>query len=173
VPSWTEKGAAPDDVTGLTGANLSGVRFDASVTTSREFATSNTSAVFRLDAPDSGTTVTLGSSPTGGRLVKAVADTVVPNNAGTTAFTGAVQVDGGRLRSNGQTSAGNAVTVLAGGALGGTGTTRRPTTVRAGSTPAPGATPGSLTYAQPVMLAPGSTLAVELNGPTAGTGSTS
>ena len=74
----------------------------------------------------------------------------------------------GTLLVNGSLAAGSPVTAAAGGTVGGTGTIAGPLSVAAGGTLAPGASPGKLTVSNTVALTAGSTLAVELNGLTAG-----
>ena len=56
------------------------------------------------------------------------------------------------------------------GTLRGTGTVGGSTTVQSGGTLAPGNSPGTLTFSAPVVMAPGSTLSLDIDGPGTGTG---
>ena len=77
-------------------------------------------------------------------------------------YTGTTTVNSGTLLVNGNQSAANgAVTVHAGGTLGGTGTLGGGTSANAGSTIAPGISIGTLSTTAPVNLA--GTLAIELD----------
>jgi T5SS/PEP-CTERM-associated repeat protein len=92
--------------------------------------------------------------------------------AGANTYSGGTTVSGGRLLVTTTTGSGTgtgAVTVSSGGTLGGTGTVGGAATVNSGGTLAPGLSPGVLTVTGGVTFT-GGTLAVELNGATAGTG---
>ncbi|BBC73464.1 autotransporter YapH [Altererythrobacter sp. B11] len=82
------------------------------------------------------------------------------NLSGTSGFTGAVNVNGGRLAINGTLPA--QVTVNSGGTLGGNGTAGT-LTVLSGGTLAPGNSIGTLNVAGDVSFQPGSVYSVELN----------
>ncbi len=56
------------------------------------------------------------------------------------------------------------------GTLRGTGTVGGATTVQSGGTLAPGNSPGTLTFLAPVVMTPGSTLSLDIDGPGTGTG---
>ncbi len=86
--------------------------------------------------------------------------------SGANTYTGATTVNAGALRVNGSTAAGSAVTVANGGTLGGTGTVGA-VTVNSGGTLAPGNSPGIINTGN-LTLSSSSTLAIELNGTTAG-----
>ena len=60
--------------------------------------------------------------------------------------------------------------VSVGGTLRGTGTVGGATTVQSGGTLAPGNSPGTLTFAAPVVMAPGSTLSLDIDGTGTGAG---
>jgi fibronectin-binding autotransporter adhesin len=81
-------------------------------------------------------------------------------------YTGATTVNSGTLAVNGSLT--SAVTVNAGGRLGGTGTISNAVTVNSGGTLSPGNSPGIINTGS-VTLTGGSTLAIKLNGPTVGT----
>ncbi|MFM7245590.1 MAG: beta strand repeat-containing protein, partial [Planctomycetaceae bacterium] len=81
-----------------------------------------------------------------GSLTKTGAGTLRLTGANT--YTGTTAIAGGRLLVNGtQTAATGAVTVLAGGTLGGTGVVGGNTTIESAATLAPGNSPGALGFA--------------------------
>jgi uncharacterized protein with beta-barrel porin domain len=84
---------------------------------------------------------------------------------GTSAFSGPINVDGGTLAVNGDMSAASALTVNAGGALGGTGLVG--TTMVNGGTLAPGNSIGTLTVNGNLGFTAASTYAVEVSPATA------
>jgi autotransporter-associated beta strand protein len=86
--------------------------------------------------------------------------------SGTNTYTGATTVNAGRLDVTG--SIVSATTVNSGATLGGTGSINNSVTVNAGGTLAPGVSAGVLSTGN-LTFAATSTLAVELNGTTAGT----
>lgn len=88
--------------------------------------------------------------------------------AGTSTYTGATTVNGGSLVVNGSISTSLLTTVQTGATLSGSGTTGD-LTVSSGGTVSPGNSPGTLTVGD-TDLQLGSTLAIELNGTTVGTG---
>jgi autotransporter-associated beta strand protein len=87
---------------------------------------------------------------------------------GANTYTGGTTINAGTLLVNGAGAIG-AVTVNAGGTLGGTGTTG-PVTLSAGSVVSPGGTAPGIERVQNLSFAPGSSFVVRLNGPVAGTG---
>ena len=88
--------------------------------------------------------------------------------AGSPAYSGVLDVDGGTLQVDGTLPAAGHVTVHAGAALDGSGTAGHVTVLSVGSY-SPGHSPGLLTLAG-LTLADGATFSEELNGTTAGTG---
>lgn len=78
-------------------------------------------------------------------------------------------VSAGTLLINGDFSSATGTVTVNGGTLGGTGSMRKNTTINAGGTLAPGASPGVLAFGGALTLATGSTTAFELNGTTRGT----
>ncbi len=116
---------------------------------------------------DAGRTGTVTAAMAGdGNLVKAGAGTLLLDGA--TSYTGPTSVSNGTLRINGAYTGGGLITVHTGGTLQGNGSVAG-ITVENGGTLAPGASPGTLTVGGAVTLELGSTLAVEINGTTAGT----
>jgi len=116
---------------------------------------------------DSGRTGTVTAALAGaGNLVKAGAG--VLSLDGATSYTGPTSVSNGTLRVNGAYTGGGLITVHNGGTLQGNGSVAG-ITVESGGTLAPGSSPGTLTAGNAVTLELGSTLAVEINGTTAGT----
>jgi autotransporter-associated beta strand protein len=98
------------------------------------------------------------------------------NGSGTAILRGAINnlqssmtVSDGTLLINGEFSSPTGTVTVNGGTLGGTGTMTKATTINAGGTLAPGASPGVLTFGRALTLATGSTTAFELNGTTRGT----
>ncbi len=87
--------------------------------------------------------------------------------AGVNTYTGSTLVDGGALVVSGSIS-GSAVTVSTTGTIGGTGTIGALTAL-SGGTVAPGASPGILNSGA-LSMTTGSTLSLEINGTTLGTG---
>jgi fibronectin-binding autotransporter adhesin len=150
-------------------ATPTGLRFDASLSTSRTFSLATTSTT-RFNVVDAGTTVTLNASLAGrGSIIKDGAGTLVVNGANS--FSGVVAINSGRVLVNGSTqSPGGGWTVGSGATLGGTGLIWGPTVVQPGGTLAPGASPGILSIPSGVTMTPGSVFAVQLSGATAGTG---
>lgn len=111
------------------------------------------------------------SGPIGGylnngnaRLTKVGTGTLTLSGANT--YYGLTKVDGGILVMNGTTP--GAAEVNSGATLQGTGTIGGTVTVNSGGTLAPGASPGKLTVGG-LNLTPGSTMAMEVGGATAGT----
>jgi autotransporter-associated beta strand protein len=102
----------------------------------------------------------------GGNLTKVGAGVFVLQADNT--YSGTTTVNGGTLRVEGSQPASAAV-VNAGGTLGGHGTVG-PTTANPGGTVSPGDSPGILSVQGGVLFHPGSALAVEIDGPAAGTG---
>lgn len=88
--------------------------------------------------------------------------------SGTSTYTGATTVSGGSLVVNGSISTSMLTTVQTGATLSGSGSTGD-LTVASGGTVSPGNSPGTLSVGD-TDLQLGSTLAIELNGATAGTG---
>lgn len=105
-------------------------------------------------------------SGTGGQLTKTGTGTLTLTGSST--YTGATAVNGGKLLVNGSLSTSSAVTVATGGALGGSGTVGA-VVVQSGGTLAPGASPGIFNVGN-LTLNSGSTLNIELDGTTPGTG---
>ncbi|MGQ3050358.1 MAG: DUF4347 domain-containing protein [Roseateles sp.] len=102
-----------------------------------------------------------------GGLTKAGASSLTLSGSNT--FSGATNVAAGTLLVNGALASTSAVTVASGATLGGSGSISGNTTVNNGGTLAPGNSPGTLTVNGNLTMAAGSTLAVEINGTTAGT----
>ena len=103
-------------------------------------------------------------SSTGG-LSKTGASTLTLSATNT--YTGATTVSAGTLLVSGSTD--SATTVASGGTLAGGGTIDGAVTVQNGGTLSPGSSPGTLTINGDLTMDSGSTLAVEINGTTAGT----
>lgn len=113
--------------------------------------------------------VTLSGNITGaGGLTKTGAS--ILTLGGTDGFTGSTNVNAGNLLVNGVLSATSNTTVASGATLGGSGSISSNVTVNSGGTLSPGSSPGTLTINGDLTMASGSTLAVEINGATAGTG---
>src|SRR5262249_34845652 len=87
---------------------------------------------------------------------------------GANTYTGGAIIDAGTLRLDGAGVIG-AVTVNAGGALAGTGTTG-PVTLSPEVTISPGGSTPGILHVQSIAFAAGSSFVVRLNGPAAGTG---
>jgi len=86
---------------------------------------------------------------------------------GNSTYTGPTTIDAGAILS----VDGSIVSpVSVGGTLRGTGTVGGATTVQSGGTLAPGNSPGTLTFAAPVVMAPGSTLSLDIDGTGTGVG---
>ena len=86
---------------------------------------------------------------------------------GNSTYTGLTTIDAGATLS----VDGSIVSpVSVGGTLRGTGTVGGATTVQSGGTLAPGNSPGTLTFAAPVVMAPGSTLSLDIDGTGTGAG---
>ncbi|MGX9961704.1 autotransporter outer membrane beta-barrel domain-containing protein [Roseomonas sp. F4] len=97
---------------------------------------------------------------TGGRIIQAAGTTVYSGDA--SGYTGSVSVTGGRLVVNGVLGgSGTTVTVGSGGTLSGSGTVSN-VLAQAGSTIAPGNSPGTLTIAGNYRQAAGAILAAEI-----------
>ncbi|WP_255988624.1 Ig-like domain-containing protein [Chitinolyticbacter albus] len=90
--------------------------------------------------------------------------------SGSSAYTGATNVNAGSLLVNGALTATTGVTTAAGATLGGSGNIASNVTINSGGTLAPGNSAGTLTIDGDLTMASGSTLAIEINGATAGTG---
>ncbi|MCC8430822.1 autotransporter outer membrane beta-barrel domain-containing protein [Reyranella aquatilis] len=87
--------------------------------------------------------------------------------AGNSTYTGLTTIDAGATLS----VDGSIVSpVSVNGTLRGTGTVGGATTVQSGGTLAPGNSPGTLTFAAPVVMAPGSTLSLDIDGTGTGAG---
>ncbi|MES2826049.1 MAG: Ig-like domain-containing protein, partial [Pseudomonadota bacterium] len=97
-------------------------------------------------------------------LAKTGASTLTLSNTNT--LSGTITVSAGTLAVTGTTST---TTVASGATLTGTGTVDGPVTVQSGGTLSPGSSPGTLTINGDLAMDSGSTLAVEINGTTAGT----
>lgn len=107
-----------------------------------------------------------GDNAVDGGLTKNGAGTLTLS--GTSTYTGATTVSGGSLVVNGSISTSMLTTVQTGATLSGTGTVGD-LTILSGGTVSPGNSPGTLSVGD-TDLQLGSTLAMELNGATAGTG---
>ena len=122
---------------------------------------------------DTAASTTLSGAITGaGGLTKTGAATLTLS--ATNGFTGSTTVSAGTLLVNGALSATSGVTVGTGATLGGTGSlfaaaSTNTLTVQNGGTLSPGTSPGTITIHGNLTMAAGSTLAVEINGTTAGT----
>jgi fibronectin-binding autotransporter adhesin len=101
----------------------------------------------------------------GNTLAKTGAGTLTLSASNTA--TGTTTVSAGTLSVTGSTA--GATIVASGTTLGGTGTLGGAVTVQNGGTLSPGVSPGTLTVNGDLTMAVGSTLAVEINGTTAGT----
>lgn len=87
--------------------------------------------------------------------------------AGNSTYTGLTTIDAGATLS----VDGSIVSpVSVNGTLRGTGTVGGATTVQSGGTLAPGNSPGTLTFGAPVVMAPGSTLSLDIDGTGTGAG---
>jgi autotransporter-associated beta strand protein len=115
------------------------------------------SGVFSDAVPGVPGSLTIANSENGGRIVLSGASTYT---GPTTVETGATLVVDGSLVSP--------VTVA--GTLRGTGLLGGTTTIAAGGVLAPGNSPGTLTFAAPVAMAPGATLQLDIDGTGAGAG---
>ncbi|MBB2497162.1 DUF4347 domain-containing protein [Pseudomonas sp. UL070] len=113
---------------------------------------------------------TLSGNITGaGGLTKA--GTSALTLSGTDSYTGATSIDAGSLLLNGALTGTSSTTVASGATLGGSGSIASNVTVNSGGTLAPGNSgAGSMTINGNLDMASGSTLAVDINGATAGTG---
>lgn len=115
------------------------------------------SGVLSDAAPGTPGSVTIGNSENGGRIVF----------SGVNSYTGTTLIDAGAtLAVDG--SIVSPVTVE--GTLRGTGLVGGGTTIANGGTLAPGNSPGTLTFAAPVAMAPGATLQLDIDGTGTGTG---
>ena len=115
------------------------------------------SGVFSDAIPGTPGSVTIANSETGGRIVF----------SGVNSYTGTTLIDAGAtLAVDG--SIVSPVTVN--GTLRGTGLIGGSTTIASGGTLAPGDSPGTLTFAAPVAMAPGATLQLDIDGTGTGTG---
>jgi autotransporter-associated beta strand protein len=123
---------------------------------------------YTLTAGGDNTSTTLSGVISGsGSLVKQGGGTL--SLAGANTFTGASTVLGGTLEVNGSTA--GATTVGSGAVLSGSGALGGDVLVQSGGTFSPGASgPGDLTVNGNLTLASGSTLALDINGGTPGTG---
>jgi fibronectin-binding autotransporter adhesin len=101
----------------------------------------------------------------GNTLAKTGAGTLTLSASNTA--TGTTTVSAGTLSVTGSTA--GATAVASGATLGGSGTLGGTVTVQNGGTLSPGVSPGTLTVNGDLSMAAGSTLAVEINGTTAGT----
>lgn len=87
--------------------------------------------------------------------------------AGNSTYTGLTTIEAGAtLAVDGSIAS----PVSVSGMLRGTGTVGGATTVQGGGTLAPGNSPGTLTFLAPVVMTPGSTLSLDIDGPGTGTG---
>ena len=91
-------------------------------------------------------------------------DAGIETLTGVNTYTGSTTVDGGTLLVDGSIASSSAVTVNAGGVLGGDGTVG-PLTVMSGGLLAPGNPVGTLTINGNLTLNPGAVLNMQLNGP--------
>ena len=115
------------------------------------------SGVFSDAVPGTPGSVTIANSETGGRIVF----------SGVSTYTGTTLIDAGAtLAVDG--SIVSPVTVN--GTLRGTGLIGGSTTIANGGTLAPGDSPGTLTFAAPVVMAPGATLQLDIDGMGTGNG---
>lgn len=112
-----------------------------------------------------GTTILSGTVSGPGTLVAAGAGTTVLS--GMQVQLGGLVAQSGLLRIDGAVGAGSLV-VDPGATLRGTGYIAAPTTIA--GTLAPGNSPGTLTFAQPVALQPGAVLSLDVDGPGLGSG---
>ena len=111
----------------------------------------------------------LNNTPPGGFTKNGLGTLTITSPANT--VTGVITVNAGTLLINGNLgqSGTNAVNVSSGGTLGGSGTIYRNVSVLTGGTLAPG-NGGAMNVFGTITLAAGSTVSMELNGPTPGTG---
>lgn len=136
-----------------------GISFDGAVANNGPF-TINTSV--------SNATTTLNGAVSGsGSLIKSGAGTLVLSS-GTNSYTGVTTVSAGKLVVNGNISSSITTTVSSTGTLGGSGTVGT-LVVQAGGTLSPGNSPGTLNTGT-LELQSGSTLGIEINGTTPGSG---
>ena len=113
-----------------------------------------------------GTLRSVGEFNGGGTLTKTTPGLLILDGLNT--YTGSTSVVAGNLQVKGELSGTVGVSVAASAVLSGTGTIDAATTIN--GTLAPGASPGILTVNGQVTFGSGSTFALELNGPAAGTG---
>jgi autotransporter-associated beta strand protein len=112
---------------------------------------------------------TISSSLAGSGLIKAGNNTLTLS--GTNSYTGATNVNAGKLVIDGNNSAATgAVTVASGATLGGTGTVGGATTIQSGGHLAVGNSPGTQTFNSSLTFDSGSIFDWELNADTADTG---
>jgi autotransporter-associated beta strand protein len=144
--------------TGTTLAVTGATTIDNAIALSGGTVTVNTSAA-----------TTLSGNITGaGGLTKVGASALTLS--GTGSFTGATNVNAGSLLVNGALTATSNTTAASAATLGGSGSISSNLTVNSGGTLSPGNSPGTLTINGDLAMASGSTLAVEIDGATAGTG---
>jgi fibronectin-binding autotransporter adhesin len=143
---------------GTTLAVTGATTIDNAVTLSSGTATVNTSANTTLS----------GNIAGAGGLTKTGASTLTLS--GTDSYSGATNVNAGALLVNGALTATSNTAVASGATLGGTGSIGSNVTVNSGGTLSPGNSAGTLTVNGNLIMAAGSTLAVEIDGATAGTG---
>lgn len=156
LPAFTG-GTLQVDANGLTSAQ--NFTLDASGTNriDQRGNSATFSGVLSDAVPGTPGSVIVTNSETGGRIVFSGAST----------YTGTTQIDAGAtLAVDG--SIVSPVTVS--GTLRGTGLIGGGTTIATGGTLAPGNSPGTLTFAAPVAMAPGATLQLDIDGPGTGTG---
>jgi autotransporter-associated beta strand protein len=152
-------------------ALLDGARLTTGVilTTPRALSLTGTGQV---NVSNSSAILTWEGAVSGAGLLNKIGDGTLILTSDNT-YSGGTSINGGTLLANnttGSTTGTGGVTIHGGfgGTLGGTGSVAGMTTVNAGATVSPGASAGALTLAD-VSFNPGSTLAIELGGMTAGT----
>jgi len=101
------------------------------------------------------------SGPAG--LFKSGSGTLEIANSGVNDYSGPTLIAGGRLLVNGTLFGGNAMTAQSGATLGGSGTIFAPVTIASAATLAPGASIGTLTFNNSLLLSAGSSTVFEVD----------